>query len=323
MLERILPGIARGKLESLAASAAESADAAVRTHSPDVVFGPFMSVPIGYMQCSVPIIYASDATAALICRMYESFESRGQSWKDTIIALETATLARADRTAVATEATRRSAIDDHGADPNRVSVVPLGANILPDEREEVVIPATAPTRDDLRILLTAADPERKRLTLCLDVVRDLRARGWNTTLHFIGAEHPAVSEPEVEWAGRLRLGDEADLQVHRRLLRDCHLSLMPSRAEMFGIAPIESAVYGRPSVVSDSGGLPTVVLDGETGRVVPVDSPVEVWTDAILDLVESPERYAQVSTRSHRRYEEVLNWTAWGRTIRGLIEEVV
>ena len=92
---------------------------------------------------------------------------------------------------------------------------------------------------------------------------------------------------------------------------------------MFGIAPIESAVYGRPSVVSDSGGLPTVVLDGETGRVVPVDSPVEVWTDAILDLVESPERYAQVSTRSHRRYEEVLNWTAWGRTIRGLIEEVV
>ena len=87
--------------------------------------------------------------------MYESFESRGQSWKDTIIALETATLARADRTAVATEATRRSAIDDHGADPNRVSVVPLGANILPDEREEVVIPATAPTRDDLRILLTA------------------------------------------------------------------------------------------------------------------------------------------------------------------------
>ena len=322
-IEKVLPRLGRGKLESLAISAARAADESVRRHAPDVVFGPAMSVPIGRMESKTPIVYASDATATLICQTYETFKSRGQGWKDMAIELETSALARADRTALATVAARRSAIEDHGADPERVRVVPFGANVHRGEGEQVDIPAPVPSRDDLRLLLTAADPERKRLNFCVEIVRELRRRGWMATLHFIGSKHPAVEAPEVEWAGKLRLGDEADQKIHRRLLRECHLGLLPSLAEMFGIAPIESAVYGRPSVVSDAGGLPTVVMDGETGRVVPVEAPASVWADAVLDLVQDPGRYARISTQVERRYEDVLNWDAWGRRVRGLIQEVV
>ena len=322
-IEKVLPRLGCGKLESLAISAARAADESVRRHAPDVVFGPAMSLPIGRMETRTPIVYASDATATLICQTYETFKSRGQGLKDMAIELETSALARADRTALATEEARRSAIEDHGADPGRVAVVPFGANVHRGEGEQVDIPASAPSREDLRLLLTAADPERKRLTLCVEIVRELRRRGWKATLHFIGSEHPAVEEPEVEWAGKLRLGDEADQKIHRRLLRECHIGLLPSLAEMFGIAPIESAIYGRPSVVSDAGGLPTVVMDGETGRVVPVAAPASVWADAVLDLVQDPDRYARISTQAERRYEDVLNWDAWGRRVRGLIQEIL
>ena len=92
---------------------------------------------------------------------------------------------------------------------------------------------------------------------------------------------------------------------------------------MFGIAPVESAAFGRPSVVSDVGGLPTVVQDGVTGRVVPTQGSEVIWSDAIEAMVSRPDRYAEFSGSAHRRHEKELNWDAWGRSVRGLIEEVI
>jgi len=53
-------------------------------------------------------------------------------------------------------------------------------------------------------------------------------------------------------------------------LRRLDVYAAPSRAESFGVAVIEASACGRPVVVSDAGGLPEVVRDGETGRIVPV-----------------------------------------------------
>ena len=92
---------------------------------------------------------------------------------------------------------------------------------------------------------------------------------------------------------------------------------------MYGIAPIESAAFGRPAVVSNAGGLPTVVVDGETGRVVPLGTSVAGWADAVEAICARPERYAAFSKAARARQESVLNWDAWGRTVRGLIEQVV
>ena len=320
---RVLPQMTRGRLDRVSRDAARAADEVVRASSADVVFGPGMSMPIGFMKTDRPILYASDATAALVCHMYDDFRKRGRAYRNAFMELETAALARADRTVLASDWTRRSAIEDHHADPDRVSVVPMGANVEVATGTTVEVPASPPTPDDLGLLLVAADPIRKRIDLCVEIMRELRGRGWRATLHYVGPPHPATRVDGVEWAGRLSLKDPEDRKVHRSLLHRCHVGIMPSTAEMFGIAPIESAAYGRPSIVSDAGGLPTVVLDGETGRVVPVDAPVSDWADAVVDVVQDPARYASISTQAHRRFDSVLNWGAWGRTVRGLIEAMI
>ena len=237
-----------------------------------------------------------------------------------MVEFESRSFARADRIALASEPVARSAVEGHRADPSRVSVVPLGANI---EAVDHPVEGGPPSPSDLRLLLSAADPERKQLDLCVEIVAELRARGWSATLHYIGPERDACRRPEVEWAGRLELGDSGDAAIHRELLRSCHLAILPSLAEMYGIAPIESAAFGRPAVVSDVGGLPTVVRDGETGRVVPVDTPVAGWADAVEAICARPDRYAAFSRAAQVRQASVLNWDAWGRTVRGLIEQVV
>ena len=52
-------------------------------------------------------------------------------------------------------------------------------------------------------------------------------------------------------------------------LRQLDVFVAPSRAESFGVAVIEAGACALPVVVSDAGGLPEVVRDGETGLVVP------------------------------------------------------
>ena len=321
--EDLRPSHVMRVMEKNAVETAKQADEAVRRCSPDVVFGPCMSRPIGFMETGTPIVYASDATATLLLDSYDTYRRRGSGWRDASLAFETAALARADRIVMASERTRRSAIEDHQADPDRVSVVPMGANVSIPEDQVVRIPADPPTEDDLKLLLVAADPERKRLGLCIKVARELRSRGWHATLNYVGPHRSTCSDEVVQWAGQLSLGNPEDRKIHHRLLRDSHVGILPSRAEMFGIAPVESAAFGRPSVVSDVGGLPTVVKDGVTGRLVPNGSPEKIWCDAIEAMICKPDRYAEFSRNAYRRHEEELNWSAWGQTVRGLIEQVL
>jgi glycosyltransferase involved in cell wall biosynthesis len=321
-LQERLAGTARRRHLDRARRDAARVDRLLRDHAVDAVFGPCMSGPLAWLESDLPVVYASDATASLLVTTYERYRCRGRGWRDAVVELETRALQRADRVAFASERTARSGVEDHGLDPVKATIVPLGANVQPEPGEQVGSP-TPPDRGDLRLLLSAADPERKRLDLCLDVVRGLRARGTKATLHYIGPERPTCRAPEVKWAGRLRLGEPQDAATHRRLLRDCHLSILPSRAEMFGIAPIESAAYGRPAVVSDAGGLPTVVRDGRTGRVVHREAPVEDWIDAVEDVCGDPDRYLEFARAARERQASELNWDAWGARVRGLVEDAV
>ena len=118
-------------------------------------------------------------------------------------------------------------------------------------------------------------------------------------------------------------GEASDRDRHRDILRRAHLAILPSVSEMYGIAPIESAAFGRPAVVSAVGGLTTVVEDGVTGRCLPVDTPVSGWADAIESMVAPPERYRACSAAAFHRYQKELNWNAWGSRVKALVEELV
>lgn len=57
------------------------------------------------------------------------------------------------------------------------------------------------------------------------------------------------------------------------LLASHHALVMPSRAEAFGVAALEAAAHGRPTLATNVGGIPEVVLHEKTGLLVrPEDS---------------------------------------------------
>lgn len=95
----------------------------------------------------------------------------------------------------------------------------------------------------------------------------------------------------VEWMGRQE-------QSHLQSLYDrIDILLMPSRSEGFGLTAIEGMARGCVVVASDTGGLPEVVKDGETGLLHQVED-VEDMIAKIQSLLESRMRIIQLSRNS-------------------------
>ena len=78
------------------------------------------------------------------------------------------------------------------------------------------------------------------------------------------------------------------------LLRTVWATLYPSPKEGWGIANVEAAACGTPSIASDSPGLRETVLDGETVYVLSGDWSLIGWPDFFAEWgyvtwVTSPE----------------------------------
>jgi len=59
----------------------------------------------------------------------------------------------------------------------------------------------------------------------------------------------------------------------RPFLAACDMIVAPSHREAFGLVALEALAAGKPVIASETGGLPEIVQDGETGCLVPPANP--------------------------------------------------
>ncbi|MGH7717711.1 MAG: glycosyltransferase family 4 protein [Gemmatimonadaceae bacterium] len=92
------------------------------------------------------------------------------------------------------------------------------------------------------------------------------------------------------------------------LMASATVVLMPSRIEEgFGLALLQAAQLGRPVIATRTGGLPEVVLDGETGLLVEPENPGAI-ARAIEALLRDPERTIAMGQAARRRALTEFGW---------------
>jgi glycosyltransferase involved in cell wall biosynthesis len=81
----------------------------------------------------------------------------------------------------------------------------------------------------------------------------------------------------------------------------------PSRREGFGVACLEAMAHGRPVVASAVGGLKELVMDGETGLVVPPRDPVAL-RQALERLLRDHDLRRKLGSAGRERARERFSW---------------
>lgn len=144
----------------------------------------------------------------------------------------------------------------------------------------------------------ACVPE-KGLDLLFEAFRLLRGMDSEVTLEIFGSESMWQRQGLYDWEG-LQRGQRA-LRVHgfvpaervSEAFRSAALVVIPTLkskiAEASGLCSIEAQACGCPVLVSDSGGLPETVRNGETGLVVDSEDPSE-WSQVIWGLLKRANR---------------------------------
>ncbi|WP_194947975.1 glycogen synthase [Actinomyces trachealis] len=110
----------------------------------------------------------------------------------------------------------------------------------------------------------------------------------------------------------------------------------PSVYEPLGIVNLEAMAVGLPVVGSATGGIPDVIVDGETGLLVPIDQvqdgtgtpkdPARFESDLaerLTALVMDRERAAAMGAASRKRVEEAFSWEAIAQRTMAVYEWVL
>ena len=106
----------------------------------------------------------------------------------------------------------------------------------------------------------------------------------------------------------LMLGLREDIP---RVLASADLYVIPSLSEGMGQSTMEALAMGVPVIASDVGGLPELIIDDQTGTLVPPKN-VLALAKTIIGLLSDKEKSARLAERAK---QSVINYYSIERTV--------
>jgi len=279
----------------------------------------------------VPVISWDDATPASMTDYYPDFvrlSSRSARDADTMGHRATENVALA---LYASEWAAASARSAYQLPIERCAVVPFGANLetLPTARE-VNAAITERPRTRCRLLWVGVDWERKRGDLVVEVAKRIEAQGIPVELTVVGCrppgdrELPAWVSVEGFVSKRTAVGTVRLAELFAR----SHFLVVPSEAEAYGLVYCEAAAFGVPAVATRTGGVPTIVVDEETGVLEDPSAQADAYAGRIIALMRDRPRYESMARAASARSAALLNWDVAGSdalsriaSVAGLVRE--
>ena len=142
----------------------------------------------------------------------------------------------------------------------------------------------------------------KRAVEVVEVFHRLRAEDYQVKLLLVGdgpdrvpAEHRARElgvYDDIRFLGKQEPVEE--------ILAIADVFLMPSGSETFGLAALEAMACAVPVIASNIGGLPELIVHGETGFLCPLGD-IDSYTERAKTLLDDPKLMARMAEASRKR----------------------
>jgi len=193
-----------------------------------------------------------------------------------------------------------SALVEYGVDPAQPYILFVG-RITRQKGVTHLVDAISYLPPATQVVLCAGAPDTP------EIAAEMRAK----------VDELRVTHPRVIWIEKMVSKREViQLYSHARIF------CCPSVYEPFGIINLEAMACGAPVVASSTGGIKEVVVQGETGYLVPFKqdpvtsfpiNPQQFARDLaakLSTLLNNPDQCRTFGEAGRRRVEQIFSWTA-------------
>jgi starch synthase len=209
-------------------------------------------------------------------------------------------------------------VRSHGVDPDRPSVVFVG-RITRQKGLPLFLRACRSLPPDVQLVLCAGAPDTPEILAEVEgLVQEL-----------------AATRDGVVWISEML--PRADVVA---VLSAATVFVCPSIYEPLGIVNLEAMACETAVVATATGGIPEVVVHGETGLLVPIeqaapgegdgigtplhpDRYVADFAEALVSLLADPDRAREMGRAGRRRAIESFSWAAIAERTRAIYDAVV
>ncbi len=259
--------------------------------------------------------------------------------------IEKTAIEAADAIVAVSSGTRREVLDCYDVDPKRVHVVYNGVDPsvyrptdpapalakygIPSDRPYLLFVGRVTRQKGVTHLVRALEHVTPQLNAVL-------CAGAPDTSEIEQEMEAAVSDVRARRGGVYWVRDMVPVPDLAALYSGASLFVCPSIYEPFGIINLEAMATGCPVVASSVGGIPEVVVDGETGVLVSFEprgngdfapkDPERFAVDlaaAIESLHADPDARARMGEAGRKRVAELFTWPSIAAQTKSLYERVV
>ncbi|MBK9175720.1 MAG: glycosyltransferase family 4 protein [Flavobacteriales bacterium] len=275
----------------------------------DLIIAPAGLSTIAHLRTSIPIIYINDRSIAGALGYHDVLQNLFDWSGEQSLATERAALRNATLSIFssdwAADAAKLAAPDV----ADRVRMIPFGANL--PEAPAASGMGTWPN-GPLKLLFLGVYWEAKGGPIAYDALLTLKRAGVKAQLVVCGCDPPAeCTDPDLIREGFLDKNKPDQLSRLQEHLRTADFLILPTRFEAYGIVFCEAAAYGLPVLATRTGGVSTVVQEGNTGLLFAPEEGGERYATAIEGLISDPARLTVMRSAARLRFDQLLNWSAF------------
>ncbi|MEM9399966.1 MAG: glycosyltransferase family 4 protein [Verrucomicrobiota bacterium] len=292
----------------------------------DVVLSATVN-PIAYLECKQPILFWADATFQNTAEFYPKYSNLCEETISNGHKMEKLGIQRSRFAIYSSHWAAKTAIDFYGADPQKVRVVPFGANLESNltlsEVKDLIENRPATT---CKMIFIGVEWLRKGGDKALEIAKALNDSGLPTELTLVGCQ-PELDSPLPNFVKSLgyvsKLTDEGRERISK-LIAESHFLILPTLADCSPIVLCEANAFGVPCLSTNVGGIPTIInAESNNGKLFDVNSSSVDYCSYITDVFANYSLYKDMALSSFSEYKRRLNWRAAGDSMKSLLSEAL
>jgi glycosyltransferase involved in cell wall biosynthesis len=205
-----------------------------------------------------------------------------------------------------------SAMSNYNASQDKISVVSFGdsLNAVPSFNELSYRKLT----DTCKLLFIGSNWERKGGPLAMEIYNQMLQHGLKSLLSIVGCNPEIQPQKGIRIYPFLDKANAIDNDLLYQLYMESDFLLLPTRADCTPVVFSEAAAFGLPVITTDTGGIKSVIHNGENGFYLPIEAGAEMYVDLISKIMDEKPQRISLQSKSREAYESRLNWNHWLET---------